>query len=129
MSNGLPIGLQIIGRHFQETTVLRAAYAFEQRLLVHEVARTLDEIEQRVEHLRLQRNRLSIDAEQEPAHRVQAKPVESIGDLDGDPMSQSACEKVVGELDTLGYSGFVGCEYRPAQGTLQGLGWMTACLR
>jgi hydroxypyruvate isomerase len=27
------------------------------------------------------------------------------------------------ELDRLGYGGFVGCEYRPAHGTLEGLGW------
>jgi len=27
-------------------------------------------------------------------------------------------------LDTIGYAGFVGCEYRPAAGTLAGLGWM-----
>src|SRR5690606_24549082 len=27
-------------------------------------------------------------------------------------------------LDELGYNGWVGCEYRPAHGTLAGLGWM-----
>lgn len=27
-------------------------------------------------------------------------------------------------LDALGYGGFVGCEYRPAAGTLEGLGWL-----
>lgn len=27
-------------------------------------------------------------------------------------------------LDELGYDGWVGCEYRPANGTAQGLGWM-----
>lgn len=27
------------------------------------------------------------------------------------------------ELDSLGYDGFVGCEYRPQAGTLEGLGW------
>lgn len=27
------------------------------------------------------------------------------------------------ELDGLGYAGFVGCEYRPKAGTLEGLGW------
>lgn len=27
-------------------------------------------------------------------------------------------------LDELGYDGWVGCEYRPAAGTVQGLGWM-----
>lgn len=27
------------------------------------------------------------------------------------------------ELDRLGYRGFVGCEYRPRAGTLEGLGW------
>jgi 2-dehydrotetronate isomerase len=29
-------------------------------------------------------------------------------------------------LDALGYDGYVGCEYRPAAGTLEGLRWMTA---
>jgi len=29
-------------------------------------------------------------------------------------------------LDELGYDGWVGCEYRPASGTLEGLKWMTA---
>ena len=27
-------------------------------------------------------------------------------------------------LDELGYAGWVGCEYRPARGTLEGLGWL-----
>lgn len=29
------------------------------------------------------------------------------------------------ELDALGYGGFVGCEYRPEKGTLEGLGWFS----
>jgi hydroxypyruvate isomerase len=31
---------------------------------------------------------------------------------------------VLGELDRLGYDGWVGCEYRPKAGTRDGLGWM-----
>ena len=31
--------------------------------------------------------------------------------------------RVFGVLDRLGYAGFVGCEYRPAGATLDGLGW------
>ncbi len=31
--------------------------------------------------------------------------------------------RVLRELDTLGYAGFVGCEYRPAGDTVAGLGW------
>jgi hydroxypyruvate isomerase len=31
---------------------------------------------------------------------------------------------VLGKLDALGYAGWVGCEYRPRAGTLEGLGWM-----
>ena len=31
---------------------------------------------------------------------------------------------VFSHLDAIGYTGFVGCEYRPANGTLAGLGWM-----
>jgi len=34
-TNGLPIGLQIIGKHFDEATVLRAAYSFEQNTEHH----------------------------------------------------------------------------------------------
>jgi 2-dehydrotetronate isomerase len=32
--------------------------------------------------------------------------------------------RVLNELDTLGYQGFVGCEYRPAGSTVAGLGWL-----
>jgi hydroxypyruvate isomerase len=32
--------------------------------------------------------------------------------------------RIFRHLDQLGYDGFVGCEYRPAAGTLEGLGWM-----
>ncbi|MCV2368309.1 2-oxo-tetronate isomerase [Roseateles oligotrophus] len=31
---------------------------------------------------------------------------------------------LLGLLDELGYSGFVGCEYRPRAGTREGLGWL-----
>ena len=30
MSNGLPVGMMLIGRHFRESTIYRAAHAFEQ---------------------------------------------------------------------------------------------------
>ena len=33
---------------------------------------------------------------------------------------------VTAELDRLGYGGFVGCEYRPAGATRDGLGWLSA---
>lgn len=33
--------------------------------------------------------------------------------------------RLFGELDSLGYDGFVGCEYRPQAGTLEGLGWFS----
>jgi 2-dehydrotetronate isomerase len=33
-------------------------------------------------------------------------------------------ERVLRRLDALGYRGYVGCEYRPAQGTVAGLGWL-----
>lgn len=35
LSDGLPVGLQIIGKHFDETTVLRAAHAFESQTGFH----------------------------------------------------------------------------------------------
>lgn len=34
-----------------------------------------------------------------------------------------------GEMDALGYAGFVGCEYRPRAGTLAGLDWFKAYRR
>lgn len=34
--------------------------------------------------------------------------------------------RILKTLDELGYEGFVGCEYRPAAGTLDGLGWLDA---
>lgn len=32
--------------------------------------------------------------------------------------------RIFHHLDALGYQGFVGCEYRPAEGTVDGLGWL-----
>jgi len=40
-SNGLPIGLQIIGKHFDEATVLRVGHAFEQATEYHKQRPTL----------------------------------------------------------------------------------------
>jgi aspartyl-tRNA(Asn)/glutamyl-tRNA(Gln) amidotransferase subunit A len=33
--NGLPLGLQIIGKHFDESTIYRVAHAFEQNTDYH----------------------------------------------------------------------------------------------
>jgi len=33
-----------------------------------------------------------------------------------------------GRIDALGYDGWIGCEYRPKAGTVEGLGWRTAQL-
>jgi amidase len=30
MSNGLPIGMQLVAKHWDESTIYRAAHAFEQ---------------------------------------------------------------------------------------------------
>ena len=35
---------------------------------------------------------------------------------------------VFARMDAVGYDGWVGCEYRPANGTLAGLGWLDAVL-
>lgn len=33
--------------------------------------------------------------------------------------------RIFKEIDAIGYQGYVGCEYRPAAGTREGLGWMS----
>ena len=50
----------------------------EQRLLLEQLATVLDEIEQCVEHPRLQRNRLAVRSEQQPSDGIRAKPAEPI---------------------------------------------------
>ena len=40
-SNGLPISLQFIGRHFEEATLLRVGYAYEQATTWHTQIPTL----------------------------------------------------------------------------------------
>lgn len=37
--------------------------------------------------------------------------------------------KIFDKIDALGYAGFVGCEYRPAAGTIEGLSWFQRALR
>jgi hydroxypyruvate isomerase len=34
--------------------------------------------------------------------------------------------RIFAEIDAIGYKGYVGCEYRPARSTREGLGWMAA---
>ncbi|NGP46086.1 Asp-tRNA(Asn)/Glu-tRNA(Gln) amidotransferase subunit GatA [Bacillaceae bacterium SIJ1] len=46
-ANGLPVGLQIIGKHYDEGTVFRAAHAFEQATDHHKARPSLGEGEQR----------------------------------------------------------------------------------
>jgi hydroxypyruvate isomerase len=40
-----------------------------------------------------------------------------------------AFERLLPAIDALGYQGFVGCEYLPAAGTVQGLGWASPWLK
>jgi len=53
---------------------------------------------------------------------VQVASVPSRHEPDGEEL---AYPFLFDELDRLGYAGFVGCEYRPRAGTLEGLGWFT----
>jgi len=52
---------------------------------------------------------------------IQVASVPSRHEPDSEELSDGF---VFAELDRLGYSGFVGCEYRPRAGTLEGLGWI-----
>jgi 2-dehydrotetronate isomerase len=36
--------------------------------------------------------------------------------------------RIFDEIDAIGYQGYVGCEYRPAAGTREGLGWLESSL-
>ena len=38
---------------------------------------------------------------------------------------EKLCRQVFEAMDRFGYSGWVGCEYRPAQNTVSGLGWIS----
>ena len=57
---------------------------------------------------------------------VQIASVPSRNEPDGEELSYPF---LFGELDRLGYEGFVGCEYRPRGQTLDGLGWFKAYAR
>ena len=54
---------------------------------------------------------------------VQIASVPSRNEPDGEELDYRF---VFAELDRLGYTGFVGCEYRPRGQTLDGLGWLSA---
>ncbi len=51
---------------------------------------------------------------------IQIASVPSRNEPDGEELNYPF---LFGELDRLGYDNFVGCEYRPRGGTLEGLGW------
>ena len=51
---------------------------------------------------------------------VQIASIPSRNEPDGEELNYPF---IFDELDRLGYDGFVGCEYRPRNGTLAGLGW------
>ena len=51
---------------------------------------------------------------------VQVASVPSRNEPDGEEL---AYPFLYAELDRLGYDGFIGCEYRPRAGTVEGLGW------
>ncbi len=51
---------------------------------------------------------------------IQVASVPSRNEPDGEELNYAF---LFGELDRIGYAGFVGCEYRPAGGTVDGLGW------
>jgi hydroxypyruvate isomerase len=52
---------------------------------------------------------------------IQVASVPSRHEPDGEELSYPHIFKT---LDSLGYAGYVGCEYRPRNGTLPGLGWL-----
>lgn len=46
-----------------------------------------------------------------------------------EPMSGELNDlRIFDEIDAIGYQGYVGCEYRPAAGTREGLGWLESSL-
>ena len=57
---------------------------------------------------------------------IQIASVPSRNEPDGEELNLPF---LFAELDRLGYDGFVGCEYRPRAGTLDGLGWFAPYAR
>jgi hydroxypyruvate isomerase len=57
---------------------------------------------------------------------VQIASIPSRNEPDGEELNYPF---LFGEMDALGYAGFVGCEYRPRAGTLAGLDWFKAYRR
>ncbi|MDQ8730284.1 2-oxo-tetronate isomerase [Bradyrhizobium sp. LHD-71] len=55
---------------------------------------------------------------------IQIASVPSRNEPDGEELNFPF---LFGELDRLGYDGFVGCEYRPRGKTMDGLGWFETC--
>lgn len=57
---------------------------------------------------------------------IQIASVPSRQEPDGEELNYAF---LFAELDRLGYAGFVGCEYRPRAGTMEGLGWFAPYAR
>ncbi|WP_395685375.1 2-oxo-tetronate isomerase [Aestuariivirga sp.] len=82
---------------------LRLQYDIYHRQILHgDVMRNLEQLLPLIGHVQT----ASVPARQEPGS----------GELDD--------RRIFRHLDQIGYAGFVGCEYRPASGTVQGLSWI-----
>jgi hydroxypyruvate isomerase len=82
---------------------LKLQYDIYHRQILHgDVMKSLEALLPLIGHIQV----ASVPARNEPG----------TGELDDD--------RIFRHLDAIGYSGFVGCEYRPAGKTLDGLGWL-----
>jgi 2-dehydrotetronate isomerase len=81
---------------------LKLQYDIYHRQILHgDILKSLEELRPIISHIQV----ASVPKRNEPG----------TGELDDDT--------IFAHLDQMGYQGFVGCEYRPANGTLAGLGW------
>lgn len=59
-----------------------------------------------------------------PTGRVGHLQIAGVPDRHEPDRGELAIDYLLGVIDEIGYDGWVGCEYRPAAGTSDGLGWM-----
>jgi 2-dehydrotetronate isomerase len=98
--NGFPLAADLIAASGRDNVRLQFDI-YHRQIMAGDVTRALEGMIDRVGHIQT----ASVPGRHEPGS----------GELDDD--------RLFALIDRLGYDGFVGCEYRPAAGTAEGLDW------